>query len=142
MFYNEDKSLPVYQWTSSRQHYSIEELGKILLAGIVPESNICHVQPTSVCHNVSFVINLNSLDDPKDLRADENEVWNRQGAPIAYVNIYKPAKVICRTKMHSHTNCYKLSRTYYRHSTSPDFHRIITTVQSTEHLMVFKGVCC
>ena len=76
MFYNEDKSLPVYQWTSSQQHYSIEELGKILLAGIVPESNICHVQPMSVYHNVSFVINLNSLDDP-----------NRQGASIAYVSI-------------------------------------------------------
>ena len=74
---------------------------------------ICHVQPMSVCHNVSFVINLNSLDDPKDLRVDENGVWSRQGAPIAYVSIYKPAKVIRHTKIHSHTNCFKLSRTYY-----------------------------
>ena len=54
-----------------------------------------------MCHNVSFVINLSSLDDPNNLPADENVVWNHQSAPIAYVSIYKPAKVICCTKMHS-----------------------------------------
>ena len=43
----------------------------------------------SVHHNVAFDINLHSLDDPKDLRADENKVWKCMGAPIAFINLHK-----------------------------------------------------
>ena len=75
-----------------------------------------------MCHNVSFVINLSSLNNLNNFPANENGVWNHQGAPIAHVSIYKPAKIICCTKMQSHANCYKLSRTYHWHSSSPDFH--------------------
>ena len=74
----------MYKWTHSQQHFSIEELGKILLGGIL-EEKICTSQPVLVCHNIAFVVNLHSLDDPKDLRADENGVWKRMGAPVAYV---------------------------------------------------------
>ena len=134
-FYNHDISLPVYKWTHSRQQFSIEQLGKILLGGIVPEEKICNSQPVSVCHNVAFVVNLKSLDDPKDLRADENGVWRHLGAPIAYVSLHRNhggiPEVKRRTKVHAHPHHYKISRTYYRHSTSTNFCRIITTVQGT-----------
>ena len=53
-FYN---PLPVYKWTHSQQHFSIEQLGQILLGGIVPEKKICTSQPISVCHNVAVVVN-------------------------------------------------------------------------------------
>ena len=131
-FYNHNISLPVYEWTHSRHHFSIEQLGQILLGGIVPEKKICTSQPILVCHNVAFVVNLHSLDDPKDLRADENGVWKRMGAPVAYVSLHKNhgdvPEIKRRTKMGNLSHNYKISRTYYRHSASSDFHRIITTV--------------
>lgn len=79
-------------------------------------------------------MNLHSLGDPKDLRADDNGVWKRMGAPITLVSLHKGRytgmpKVIRRSKIGTHFNRYKISRIYYRHSNSKDFHRIITTVQ-------------
>lgn len=41
---------------------------------------ICHEQPLHVNKNVSFVIDMNSLDDPNDLKADENGVRKRMGS--------------------------------------------------------------
>ena len=130
-FYNHDSALPVYKWSYSHYHYSIEELARILLTDSVPKGKLCSRQPTCVNHNVSFAIDLDALDDYSDIRADENGVWKRKGAPIAIVSVHKsknPAQVARRTKMRSLPHYYKLSRTYYTHSCSPDFHRIITTV--------------
>ena len=77
-----------------------------MLGGIVSEEKICNNHPTSVCHNVAFVINLHSLDDPKDLRADENGVWKRMGAPIAFISVHRnrggEPEIKRRTKMGSH----------------------------------------
>ena len=117
----------MYQWTQSRQQFSIEELGAILLTKKVPKEKICHVQPTVVAHNATFVVDLNSLDDPKDVRADEGGVWKRMGTPIGYVSVHKSVKVIRRKRMRDLSNHYKISRTYYRLASSPDFRRIITT---------------
>ena len=132
-FYNHDSSLPVYEWTHSRQKFSVLKLGKILLGGIVPKEKICNSQPVSVCHNVTFVVDLHSLDDPKDLRADENGVWKHKGAPIAYISVHRKRGEISeakhRTRMGAHPHYYKISRTYYQHATSTDFCRIITVVQ-------------
>ena len=52
----------------------------------------------SVCHNVALVVNLQSLDDTKDLRADENGVWKRMGSPIAYVSIHRNHGGKCEPK--------------------------------------------
>ena len=46
----------------------------------MPQSKICLKQPVRICHNVAFVVNLHALDDPKDICADENGVWQRNGS--------------------------------------------------------------
>ena len=98
----------------------------------MPKEKLSSRQPTCVSHNVSFVINLDSLDGYSDVKADENGVWKRKGAPIAIVSVHRKdqssVQVARRTRMKSLPHYYKLSRTYYNHSCSPDFHRIITTV--------------
>ena len=66
-----------------------------------------------------------------DVRADDNGVWVRKGSPVAYVSVHNAAgtmNVFRRSKMGSHSHHYKIVRTYYRHSASSDFRRIITTV--------------
>ena len=84
-----------------------------------------------VCRNVAFIVDLHSLDDPMDVRADDNGVWVRKGSPVAFVSVHNAAgtvNVFRRSEMGSHLYHYKNVRTYYRHSASSDFCRIITTV--------------
>ena len=127
-FYSRDLSLPVYKWTKLHQHFSVEELAKLLIANLVPKEKVCSKQLVRVCRNVAFVVDLHSLDDPLDICADENGVWKRQGSPVAYVSLHTNSgktTVFKRSRMGNH---YELVRTYYRHNSSPDFTRIITVV--------------
>ena len=127
-FCNGDCMLPVYQWTRSKEQYPLEKLAKIILTN-VSSSKLCSKQPVHVNKNVSFVVKLDMLDDPMDVRADENGVWKRNGSPIAYVSMHTNArktKFFRWHKMKEKSNHYKITRTYYRHKSSPDFKRIIT----------------
>ena len=121
----------MYQWTKPNQHYSVEELSKLLITNPVAKEKACSKQPVRVCQNVAFVVDLHSLDDPLDIRADENGVWKRKGSPVAYVSVHSDSgrtKVFKRSRMGNHPHHYKVTRTYYHHTSSPDFNRIITTV--------------
>lgn len=65
----------MYEWTKPKQRYSVEELANILVVNPVSKEKICTKQPAQVSRNVSFVVDLHSLDNPLDIRADENGVW-------------------------------------------------------------------
>jgi len=140
LFYRQDSTLPVYKWTHCKEHFSVQELGRILLTNTVPQEKLCSIQPTKVCHNTTFVVDLHALDDIDDIRADENGVWIRKGSPIAFLSVHDnghdgKVKVVRRSRMGSHLHYYKLTRTYYQHSCSPDFHRIITTVHGSYYFL-------
>ena len=119
----------MFKWGITSEHFSVEELGRTLVVEDIPSSKICSVKPTRVCHNSAFVVDVHTLKDPKNVRADENGVWKRTGAPVAYISVHKgksgeESKIMQRSKMGSFSHHF---RTYYRHSTSPDFHRVIST---------------
>ena len=73
-----------------------------------------------------------SLDDAHDIRADENGVWKRKGSPVAYVSIHGDGEILKRSKLGPHPHHFKLTQTYYRNSSSPDFTRIITTAHGKD----------
>ena len=137
--------LPVYKWSRSKEHYPLDTLADLLITDTVPSSNICSKQPVQVCRNVSFVVDLNMLDDPSDVRADENGVWNRKGSPVAYVSKHTDkgkTRFFRRNKAPTRSNHYKITRTYYyRHLSSPDFTRIITVVHGEIYSYVCMYVC-
>lgn len=125
--------LPVYKWSRSQEHYPLETLAKLLITDSVPSAKMCSKQPVQVCRNASFIVDLHMLDDPLDIRADENGVWKRKGSPVAYVSIHTnggKTTVFRRNKAGARSNHYKVTRTYYRHASSSDFTRIITVVHS------------
>ena len=143
-FYNGDCMLPVYKWSRSKEHYPLETLAKLLITDAVPSSNICSKQPVRVCRNVSFVVDVQMLDDPLDIRADENGTWRRKGSPIAYISMHtnkEKTRFFRRTKAPTRSNHYKITRTHYRHASSPDFTRIITVVHG-EILNIHIHVYC
>ena len=120
--YDDDSKLPVYRWEKPHKHYTVEELTRILIINKLPQEKICSKQPMHVRHNVSFIVNLQSLDEPIDIRADENGVWKRKGSPVAFVSVHvhgKSTNFYKRSSLGKHPHHYKLSRTYYRHTCSP-----------------------
>ena len=68
-YYHENKSLPVYGYP--KRGYSIETIVDILLSPIFNEELLCTAQPISVMNNISFVVDLSSLSNPNDVRADD-----------------------------------------------------------------------
>ena len=129
--YNQDSKLPVYKWTSCNTHFPLEELARILLTdNVTTKEKVCTKQPVRVHHNTAFVVDVHSLDHPQDICADENGVWIRKGSPVAFVSIHtkdEETKIFKRSSLGNHPNHFKISRVYYRHASSPDFQRIITT---------------
>ena len=126
--YNGDDELPVYRWNRSKEQYTLDSLANVLLTDSVPPSSICSKQPVHVCRNVSFVVDLHKLDDPVDVRADENGVWVRKGSPVAYVSMHTKegkTRFFRRTMKPTQPHQFKITRTYYRHASSPDFTRMI-----------------
>lgn len=114
-FYNGDNTLPIYQRNQPKSHYSLESLVRILLIDSLPTDMICTKQPIQVSNNVSFVVDLNMLDDPIDIRADENGVWKRKGSPVAYISLHShngKTNIFRRGKMAVKPTHYKVTRTY------------------------------
>ena len=60
----------------------MEKLCKIVILEQVEQKFICTQQPTNVCKNSTFVVDLHSLDEPADIHADENGVWVQTGSPV------------------------------------------------------------
>ena len=55
---------------------------KILLDPNIEKSKICHQQPTKIIKSSTYVINLNSLKDPEDVKKDNFGVWNHSGSHL------------------------------------------------------------
>ena len=123
-----------------REYYSIETLTKLILdtdsSVAKGKHEVCSTQPVQVCHNASFLVDLHSLSDAMDIRADENGVWDRKGSPVTYVSIHRNGSTTTVYKRSSHSHHYKVTRVYYRHSSSPDFTRIITTVNGKVTIII------
>ena len=79
-YYNEDRRLPIY--SNRKDGFLLSEIGNVLVCKNISKDRICCTQPVNVVSNVSFVVDVQSLDDPNDLKADENGVWERKGSLI------------------------------------------------------------
>ena len=83
---------------------------------------VCSIQPVHVCHNASFLVDLHSLADAMDIRADENGVWDCKGSPVTCVSIHKNGSTTTvhkRSKLGSHAHHYKVTRVYHAHKLCP-----------------------
>ena len=115
----------LYDYFSWKKHaWCVEEITDVLICQNVETTKICTQQPVYVWHNATFEVYLNSLDLANDIKADENGVWERNGSPVVYVSVHtkgRKREVFCRSQMGATDHHFKIIRTYYRHSYSPDF---------------------
>ena len=120
----------VFQYMTTERmdfHYmKLEMCLYVLICGDVLKEKICCMQPVNVSSDVSFIMNIEALDNPNDLKADVVGVWERKGSPVAYFSVHKrngKIKIYRRSKLGSISNHFKITRTYYKHTDSPDFSR-------------------
>jgi len=75
--------------------------------------------------------------------AMKNGVWMRKGSPVAFVSIHTKGNetIFRRSSMGNHPNHFKISRVYYRHASSPDFQRIITTAYGMYIMYQWTYMC-
>lgn len=74
--YNEDASIPVYEWTSSIKN--VQEILPILLKP--PElAKTCIRVPTAVSHNLCFVLDTSKLKRHEDWKCDDMGSWKNNG---------------------------------------------------------------
>ena len=69
---------PVYG--HPKHGYNCEEIVHILLDPVFADRLLSTTHPVSVEHNVLFVIDLNSLSNPNDVRADDLGSWKCTGS--------------------------------------------------------------
>jgi len=74
--------LPIYE-KGRQKEYTVEELVSLLFDPI--SEKVCTTQPTAVCHNCCFMVNLNCVCDAMDLRADDCGVRIHKGIRKTYV---------------------------------------------------------
>ena len=68
--------------------YSVEEIVRILLNPSLKSSKfLCSKVPTSISEGVSFVVDLNSLENTDDLSSDDMGVWRNNRVDMAYAEV-------------------------------------------------------
>ena len=88
--YQGNLELPIYEL--GRREYTVSELVSILL-GKVDRERICKTQPLCVEQSCSFIVDLQCVCDPNDLRADDNGVWKHSGVCKTYIILNDTKKI-------------------------------------------------
>ena len=134
--YQGNLQLPIYEL--GRKEYMVSELVSILL-GNIDQKRICKTQPLCVEKSCSFVVDLQCVSDPNDLRADDNGVWRHSGVRKTYIILNDTKKIICQSREQppkrskDNDSCYILVRVYHCLQASPDFKRMIATLQGRHY---------
>ena len=130
--YNGDPKSPVFEWSTQRGQYTIEQLARVIVLEDVEPHKVCSGTPMNISHNVAFAVNLEEVGGLGDLKADEMGLWNRQGSPKAYISVRQNGskkEVLRRHKTMDLPHHYTITRTYYRSGTSPDLEKLIVTAE-------------
>ena len=107
-----------------------------ILLGSVCHEKVCRVQPVSIQHSCTFVVDLNCIADPNDLRADDCGVWKHKGLRKTWVIVDEECKVVYQRREHPPSlrtdqpgHLYLLSRIYHALQSSEDFRRMIALLK-------------
>lgn len=131
--------------------YTPQDIVAILLSALdlEKENKVCSCVPTDVSCSSSYLINLSSLDDAKDITCDGMGAYSTHGSPkeFAYVQEDHHGNILsCVTKRTScfsateivrkgleNSTCFKLERLYSRLKSSPDLLRIIYRLKKLDN---------
>jgi hypothetical protein len=94
----------------------------------VSSAAVCNHKPVEVMDPAVFIVNLNSLKNPNDIKADDMGSWIHKGKPIRYFELDQgdDGEVLLAKPCSSEdSNYYKLTRVYYHHKGTPQFRKTL-----------------
>ena len=77
-YYNCSSGSPIYEVPA--KSYTGERILEILLDENIDMKKVCCEQPTQIAKSSTFVVNLNSLKQPDDVKKDEFGKWCYSGS--------------------------------------------------------------
>ena len=135
MYYDDDQSLPILERIapSRRRLYAAEDIAWLLTDPSVKTSKIvCTKVPTFIQESVSFIVNLDSLENPDDVLADDLGAWKHNGVDTCHVHISFSRQRVkkvekCKPGMSS-ASSYLVKRVYRIHGTDETLKKLTAYV--------------
>lgn len=90
------------------------------------------MQPTAVECNSVFLVDLKHLKKPKDILCDNLGAWKCNGCHYSWVVVDEDGVVAITGKEKptgDEGSPYRITKRYYNHKGSPDFHRLVVFVE-------------
>ena len=131
---------PVYEVPPEK--YAAERIIKILLDPKIDDRKICKQRPLNVESSSTFVIDLNSLKDPDDVKKDNFGVWHHNGSHNQTFEccISSSGDVQIGYSVFSPPNAqweqYSLRRLHSKHPTNCRFKRMLCFITGIQKYVV------
>ena len=130
-YYNGNVNLPVY--TKDRQVLKPYEVMNLLVRDKdFVHSKLCTTQPLHVEHHRTFIVDMNSLLNVKDIKCDDMGVWINNSCHKFYFNVMKDETdmTISSTKLKTGDDVVTLKREYFslKHDSYGDVRKRIDTI--------------
>ena len=113
--------------------YTAERVVKILLDPNLDSSRICKRRPVAVNSSSTYVIDLDSLQDPGDVKKDNFGVWNHSGSHdmkfesrTTEDGVVEIGKGVLSSG--GGWECFALRRLHSTHPSNPKFRRMLAFV--------------
>lgn len=127
LYYLNDKELLIFERIPSyrKRLYAVEDIVQLLLfPGLQASRFTCSKVPTSINESVSFIIDLNHLQDQKDVVADDMGVRKNNGVDTTHVAVTFSEDHVKAVKRLSSSlspcgKVYSVKRVYRTHATEP-----------------------
>ena len=123
-------------WKGLSRGFTAERLFNIIVRGDVPKKKICKRVPRGVRKHATFVVDTSSLEADIVNYGDDNGSWTGHAKPRRKyrVEIDDDTGMSITEECQSETqeledNIFTLCRHYFRHAHTPQFRKIIATVQ-------------
>jgi hypothetical protein len=136
-YYEGDRGLPEFARIASHRKrlFSLESTVKCLLHPQHSPQHLCTKAPTSVNHNVCFLVDCKALEDSGDIECDDMGVWRNNRVDTTQVlvlrdtnKVVKVSKVQKGTRQVQKMEAFSLKRVYRIHGTDQSFRKVTATI--------------
>ena len=125
-FYADNDHLPIFK-SGLQCGLSTSEIVNIIKGLDTDDKCVAKMVPTSVSHNVAFVIDVTSkfVGHVKNLLSDDMGAWNQTGTKTVYYECTSRGAFEVSSAQRHGENTYKVIKWYYRNNSSNDLSRIV-----------------
>lgn len=132
MYYANNDHLPVFK-SGLQSGLSTKKILDTIKELNTDNERVAKVVPTSVSHNVAFVVDISSpfVGHVKNVLSDDMGAWTQTGTKTGHYKwTSRGFKEVSNVPRHD-KNVYKVAKCYYRNSSSRDLSRIVCHMTGT-----------